>query len=100
VNAITITASRSPLIERVLRAAIGDAKLKAKILEVTGWDESMPSKVINGQAGILLKHFDAICKVLDLAVAEVAYMNYLAQGNQIGSNCACARASMGACGQQ
>lgn len=97
-QAISIVNGRSPLVERLLREAIADPKKKAAMLEATGWDQSMPSKIASGAAGITLEHIDKLFRALGLVVTTVSYMDYLAEGNVIGSNCRCARMSMGACG--
>lgn len=64
----------------------------------TGWDPSMPTKVLAGTAGITLDKLDAICRSLGLTIVEISYMDYLARGNEIGSRCCKARASLGNCG--
>ncbi|KVM70141.1 hypothetical protein WJ60_09915 [Burkholderia ubonensis] len=77
---------------------MADPKAKAAILEATRWDASMPSKVLSNNAGITLEHLNTVFESLGLVVTTKGYMDYLAQGNVIGSNCRCARMSMGACG--
>lgn len=86
------------IIESLLRQALVNRPLKQKVLEETGWDDSMPSKVCAGTAGISLDKLDAICRALGLTIVEVSYMDYLARGNEIGSRCCKARASLGNCG--
>lgn len=87
-----------PIIESRLRAAMIDNKLRQLVLESTGWDSSMLSKVAGGQSGIMLDKLDAICRAMGLTIVEVRYMDYLAQGNEIGSKCCRARLSLGSCG--
>lgn len=88
----------TPIVERLLREAIADQKAKAAILEATGWDESMPSKILKNSAGITLEHLNTVFMALGLVVTTKGYMDYLAQGNVIGSNCRCAREGFGECG--
>ncbi|WP_321896002.1 DNA-binding protein [Paraburkholderia heleia] len=89
---------RVPIVEKLLREAIADPKKKQAILDATGWDVSMLSKILSNTAGITLEHQTAVIDALDLVIVPKSYMEYLAQGNVIGSNCRCARMSMGACG--
>jgi len=86
------------IIETQLRLALTDVKRRDALLEATGWDASMPSKVMAGATGITIEKLDALLKALGLVVTTSTYMDYLAQGNMIGSNCHCARMSMGQCG--
>ncbi|MCA8260835.1 DNA-binding protein [Burkholderia multivorans] len=88
----------TPLVERLLREAMADPKAKASILEATGWDASMPSKILSNGAGITLEHLNTVFAALGLVVTTKGYMDYLAQGNVIGSNCRCAREGFGECG--
>ncbi len=91
--------AREPLLTATLRDACRDAGKRRAICEATGWDDSMPNKVVNG-AGVTLEKIHALLESLGLVVTTQDYMDYLAQGNQIGSSCRCARMSMGACGRQ
>lgn len=86
------------IIETALRVAMTNDKTKQKLLEETGWDASMPSKVCAGTTGITLDKLDAVCRALGLTIVEVGYMDYLARGNEIGSRCCKARLSLGNCG--
>lgn len=95
---IPIAPMRMPIVEKQLREAIADPKKKQAILEATGWDASMPSKILSNTAGITLEHLDTLFRAIGLVVTTVSYMDYLAEGNVIGSNCHCARMNMGACG--
>lgn len=92
--------NRRPAFEDELRAALSEPHKKAEILEATGWDESMPSKVLSGHAGITLEKLDKALQSLGLVVVPVSYMEYLAFGNKIGTNCSCARAGYGVCGKK
>lgn len=94
---IPIAAVRTNIVEKALREAIADSRKKKAILEATGWDDSMPSKILSG-TGITLERLDKLFSALGLVVTTAGYMDYLAEGNVIGSNCRCARMSMGACG--
>ncbi|KVX33421.1 hypothetical protein WT32_02435 [Burkholderia anthina] len=96
---ISFTGARStPVVERRLREALADPKAKAAVLEATGWDASMPSKILSNGAGITLEHLNTVLTSLGLVVVPESYMDYLAQGNVIGSNCRCAREGFGECG--
>lgn len=85
-------------IESLIRQAFNNPSRRDAIQKATGWDSTMFGKVQSGQAGITLDKFDALCRALELSVVEVDYMNWLAKGNEIGSNCRCARESLGQCG--
>lgn len=89
---------RRPAFETALRVALSEPAKKAEILDATGWDESMPSKILSGNSGITLDKLDRALKALGLVVTSVDYMEYLAYGNEIGTHCACARAGYGVCG--
>jgi hypothetical protein len=99
-HTIPVLPTRTPIVEKLLRESMADPKKKNAILEETGWDPSMPSKILSNTAGITLEHLDTVLRTLGLIVTTVAYMDYLATGNEIGSNCHCARMSMGACGSR
>lgn len=86
------------VLESTLRLALTDADMKQKLLDATRWDSSMPAKVLSGAAGITIDKLDAVCRSLGLSIVQVDYMEYLAQGNEIGSRCCKARLSMGSCG--
>ncbi len=90
---------REPLLTATLRNACRDADRRRRLCEATGWDDSMPNKVANGQ-GVTLDKINAMLEALGLVVTSAEYMDYLAKGNEIGSSCECARRSMGACGRQ
>ncbi|MBN3811685.1 DNA-binding protein [Paraburkholderia sp. Ac-20347] len=95
---IPLAIARMPIVEKALREAIADPKKKQAILEATGWDPTMPSQILAGRTGITLEKLDKLFSAIGLVVTTVGYMDYLAEGNVIGSNCRCARMSMGACG--
>lgn len=97
-HTIPVLPTRTPIVEKLLREAIADPKKKQAIVEATGWDQSMPSKILSNTAGITLEHLDTLFRTLGLVVTTTSYMDYLAEGNVIGSNCYCARQNMGACG--
>lgn len=89
---------RKPAFESALRSALADPAKRSAILEQTGWHDSMVSKVLSGDAGITLDKLDKSLNALGLVVVSRRYMDYLAFGNEIGTNCACARAGFDACG--
>ena len=93
------TATGESIVAVRLREACADAKLQQALLDATGWDPSMPNKVKNGAAGITVEKLDAVFRALGLVVTTQSYMDYLARGNVIGSNCHCARMNMGECGR-
>lgn len=93
-------ARTTPIVERLLREAMADPKAKAAVLQATGWDASMPSKILSNGAGITLEHLNTVFSALGLVVTTKGYMDYLAQGNVIGSNCRCAREGFGECGDR
>lgn len=86
------------ILENSIRVAMTDAKKRDLLLTATGWDSSMPTKVCSGNAGITIDKLDSICRALGLTIVDIEYMEYLAQGNEIGSRCCKARLSMGSCG--
>lgn len=89
---------RKPAFETALRLALTDPAKKAEIIRATGWHESMPSKVLSGDAGVTLDKLDKALNALGLVVVTASYMDYLAFGNEIGTHCSCARAGYGVCG--
>ncbi|MBN3853812.1 helix-turn-helix transcriptional regulator [Paraburkholderia sp. Ac-20340] len=86
--------------ESILRAALRDAENQAAVVDATGWDSTMLSKVLSGNAGITIDKLNAVIGALGLTITSVEYMDYLARGNVIGSNCHCARMNMGECGRR
>lgn len=86
------------VVESALRLAMSSAAGRQKLLDATGWDASMPSKICAGTNGITLDKLDAMCRAMGLTIVQVEYMDYLARGNEIGSRCCKARMSMGSCG--
>src|SRR5262249_47748470 len=91
--------ARESILAAKLREACADSKLQAALCEATGWDSSMPNKVKNNQAGITVEKISQVFRALGLVVTTTEYMDYLARGNLIGSNCECARMNMGECGR-
>jgi hypothetical protein len=85
--------------ESILRSALRNSDNHAAVLELTGWDSTMVSKVLSGGAGITIDKLNAVMRALGLTITTVEYMDYLARGNVIGSNCHCARMNMGECGR-
>jgi hypothetical protein len=85
--------------ESILRTALRNGDNHAAVLEQTGWDATMVSKVLSGGAGITIDKLNAVMRALGLTITTVEYMDYLARGNVIGSNCHCARMNMGECGR-
>jgi transcriptional regulator with XRE-family HTH domain len=86
--------------ESILRSALRNGDSQAAVLEQTGWDSTMVSKIISGQNGITIDKLNAVLSALGLTITSVEYMDYLARGNVIGSNCHCARMNMGECGRR
>lgn len=86
------------VVESLMRAAFNNPAKRDAIQKATGWDSTMFGKVQSGTAGITIDKLDAVMRALEFSVVEVEYMNWLAKGNEIGSNCRCARESMGQCG--
>lgn len=86
--------------ESILRAALRDSLNQSAVVEATGWDMTMISKLLSGTAGITIDKLNATLAALGLTVTSVEYMDYLARGNVIGSNCHCARMNMGECGRR
>lgn len=85
--------------ESVLRAALRNGDKQAAVLQATDWDSTMISKVLSGTAGITIDKLNACLSALGLTIVPLDYMDYLARGNVIGSNCHCARMNMGECGR-
>lgn len=83
-----------------LREACEDPRKRQALIDATGWDPSMPNKVKNNVTGITVENIDAVFRSLGLVVTTLEYMDYLARGNVIGSNCYCARVNMGECGRR
>lgn len=98
-NEIPIT-KKKPTVEARLREALTDVTVRNKILEATGWDSSMPSKILNPAqpAGITLDKLNVLLDSMGLVVVDRKYIDYLSFGNQIGTACECARAGYDACG--
>lgn len=64
---ISFSGPRStPIVERLLREAMADPKAKAAVLDATGWDASMPSKILSNGAGITLEHLNTVFTALGL----------------------------------
>lgn len=85
--------------ESILRAALRNGERQAAVIASTGWHPTMISKVTSGDAGITIDKLNACLSALGLTITTVEYMDYLARGNVIGSNCHCARMNMGECGR-
>lgn len=86
--------------ESILRSALRNPDLQSAVLNQTGWDGTMVSKVLSGGAGITIDKLNGVLSALGLTITSVEYMDYLARGNVIGSNCHCARMNMGECGRR
>lgn len=95
----TFQVVREDILAQKLREACADPKKQAALCDATGWDSSMPNKVKNNQAGITPEKLSSVLRALGLVVTTSEYMDYLARGNRIGSNCECARMNMGECGR-
>ena len=85
-------------LEQALRNALDDKRKCAEIQKLTGWESSDISRIKSGQQGIKLELLDAVIGALGYVPVEPRYLDYLAIGNEIGSNCQCARAGYGTCG--
>lgn len=90
---------REDILAQKLREACADPKKQAALCDATGWDQSMPNKVKNNQAGITPEKITSVFRALGLVVMTTEYADYLARGNVIGSNCQCARMNLGECGR-
>lgn len=104
-NAIPLQVERtestppSIIVER-LSFIRGSKKRVADLAAAVGWNVDMAQKVCSGIAGVLPEHMGAFLTHLGLVTTTREYMDYLARGNVIGSNCHCARANMGECGRR
>ncbi|WP_369050488.1 hypothetical protein [Burkholderia gladioli] len=79
-------APASIIVER-LKLIRGDKKQTDELAKAVGWSNDMAEKICAGTTGVV-------------AERTKEYMDYLARGNVIGSNCHCARANMGECGRR
>lgn len=84
-------------IETAIRRALDDQRKCGEIMSATGWSASDVSRVKSGQQGIKIEYIDAILASLGYVAVEPAYMDFLAYGCKIGSNCKCAREGGGSC---
>lgn len=90
---------RRPSIEAAIRGAISDPRAKQRILDATGWDKSMPSKLVQeNPAGITLDKLDAVLSALDCVVVTRNYLDAMCTMGKVGMFCECARAGGGECG--
>ncbi|WP_250512675.1 DNA-binding protein [Caballeronia sp. INDeC2] len=88
----------SIIVERLIQARV-DKRRKHEVAEAVGWGVEMVEKVCAGSTGIPAEKVAALLTSLGLVVTTIEYMDYLARGNVIGSNCRCARMNMGECGR-
>jgi len=89
----------SIIVERLVQAR-ADKRRKHEVAEAVGWGVDMLEKVCGGSTGIPAEKAAALLAALGLVVTTREYMDYLARGNVIGSNCHCARMNMGECGRK
>jgi transcriptional regulator with XRE-family HTH domain len=99
-NAPHTTSNRRPSLEHALRDAIRDPERQALILEATGWDRSMLSKITAGQTGITIDKLDAVCGALGHSLVTRRYLDAIATLCEVGASCECARSGMGECGRK
>lgn len=92
--------NRRPSLEHALRDAIRDSDRQALILEATGWDRSMLSKITSGQTGITIDKLDAVVGALGHSLVTRRYLDAIATLCEVGASCECARAGMGECGRK
>lgn len=97
-NAPVSFAPQKPSMERAFRAALSDPATRAKVRDALGWDDSQVSRFLSGQMGLTIDKIDAAVGALDMIVTTRRYLDFLAYGAQVGTACYCARAGMGACG--
>lgn len=94
-----IAVMRRPSIEAAIRSAIADPRRKRQLLEATGWDDSMLSKLVQEKpAGITLDKLDAVLAALDHVIVTRRYLDAMCTMGKVGMFCECARAGGGECG--
>lgn len=94
-----ISMMRRASIATEIRTALNDPKKKQRLLEATGWDESMPSNLVQEKpAGITLDKLDALLAALDHVVVTRDYLDAMCTMGKVGMFCECARAGGGECG--
>jgi transcriptional regulator with XRE-family HTH domain len=98
-NGPFISGSRKPSLEHALRDAIRDQDRQNLILEATGWDRSMLSKITSGQAGITIDKLDAVLGVLGHSLVTRRYLDAITTLCEVGASCECARQGLGNCGR-
>ncbi|WP_070105592.1 hypothetical protein [Burkholderia plantarii] len=104
-NAISLQVERDELapasiiVER-LKLIRGDKKQTDELAKAVGWSSDMAEKICAGTTGVVAERMAMFLSHLGLVVTTKEYMDYLARGNVIGSNCHCARANMGECGRR
>ncbi|UWX75351.1 DNA-binding protein [Burkholderia gladioli] len=89
----------SSVIVEKLDAIRRNKKRKSEVAQAVGWSDDMMEKVFTG-TGVVAEKMGPFLAALGLVVTTKEYMDYLARGNVIGSNCHCARANMGECGRR
>ncbi|MGF6878380.1 DNA-binding protein [Paraburkholderia sp. MM5477-R1] len=95
----SITATRRQSIEAAIRTAISDPRAKQRILDATGWDKSVPSKLVQDNPhGITLDKLDAVLSALDCVVVTRRYLDAVTTLGEVGMFCCRARDGMGECG--
>ncbi|MEK6418444.1 MAG: hypothetical protein V4801_02490 [Burkholderia gladioli] len=104
-NAIPLHVERaeekpSSVIVEKLKLIRGDKARTDDLAKAVGWSNDMAEKICAGSTGVVAERMAAFLSHLGLVVTTKEYMDYLARGNVIGSNCHCARANMGECGRR
>lgn len=87
-----------PSLEHALREAISDSTRQAAILEATGWDRSMLSKITAGLSGITLDKLDVLLPPTGLVIVGARYLDAIGTLCKVGASCECAMRGMGECG--
>jgi len=89
---------RAPSVAGALRAALSDPKDKQRVMEIIGWDNTQASRYLSGQMGIVEDKLDAAIAAVGFVAVTPKYINWLAEGCEIGAHCQCARDGLGVCG--
>ncbi|MGN5479496.1 DNA-binding protein [Cupriavidus basilensis] len=87
-----IAMMRRPSIEAAIRTAIADPRKKRELLDATGWDDSMLSKLVQEKpAGITLDKLDIVLAALDHVVVTRSHLDAMCTMGKVGMFCECAR---------
>ncbi|WP_213306045.1 hypothetical protein [Paraburkholderia sacchari] len=86
-------------IEQIVREAFGNQREKQAILDVTGWDRSMPSKIIGpDKARITLEKLDRMMDALNYVLVPRVFYNAIRTLSVAGVYCQRAQLGAGVCG--